>query len=217
MRIHTYVIATDAGSAPNYDAPFVTLAVCKPRIRMKASIGELVLAFAGRSVNPHEPHAVVWAGVVSEKMAFGEYWNDRRFATKKPNQCALPDNFYRPTSDGGLLWVDNPVHGPDAAQHDTNGKFVLVFKPSWHFGANGPLLPERFGLRMTHGRRGERIADAAVSEWQRLIEWLNDQSVDGVLPGKSDPCRRHVSRPQELLPHGNAGRRSAVAKCRNGN
>jgi hypothetical protein len=34
---------------------------------MKASIGELVLAFAGKAVNPHEPHTVVWAGVVSEK------------------------------------------------------------------------------------------------------------------------------------------------------
>jgi hypothetical protein len=48
MRVHTYVIATDAGSAPNYDPPFVTLAVCKPRIRRKADIGELVLAFAVR-------------------------------------------------------------------------------------------------------------------------------------------------------------------------
>ncbi|MBK7522567.1 MAG: hypothetical protein IPI75_21070 [Gammaproteobacteria bacterium] len=39
MRVHTYVIAVDAGSAPNYDPPFVTLAVCKPRIRRKAEIG----------------------------------------------------------------------------------------------------------------------------------------------------------------------------------
>ena len=53
MRVHTYVIATDAGSAPNYDAPFVTLAVCKPRIRMKAKCGDLVLAFAGKTLNNH--------------------------------------------------------------------------------------------------------------------------------------------------------------------
>jgi Nucleotide modification associated domain 2 len=67
VRVHTYVIATDAGSAPNYDRPFATLAVCKPRIRRKAEIGELVLAFAGKDVNPTEPHSVVWAGVVSRR------------------------------------------------------------------------------------------------------------------------------------------------------
>ncbi len=27
MRVHTYVIAADAGSAPNYDPPAVTLSV----------------------------------------------------------------------------------------------------------------------------------------------------------------------------------------------
>jgi len=216
MRVHTYVIATDVGSAPNYDAPFVTLAVCKPRIRRKANIGELVLAFAGKAVNPHEPHSVVWAGVVSEKLEFSEYWNDKRFATKKPTRCAYPDNFYRPTSGGGLLWVDNPVHGPDAARHDTNGQFVLVFEPSWHFGASGPLLPERFGLRMTHGRRGERIADATASEWQGLIDWLNGQSADVVDQSKSAPCRSRLSKPQESMPREKAGRCSAVAKDHKG-
>ncbi|WP_422613519.1 hypothetical protein [Pseudomonas knackmussii] len=66
MRVHTYVIATDAGSAPNYDPPAVTLAVCKPRIRKKAKVGDLVLAFAGSTVNPLSGHSVVWAGIVSE-------------------------------------------------------------------------------------------------------------------------------------------------------
>src|SRR6266481_3668348 len=100
MRVHTYVIATDAGSAPNYGPPFVTLAVCKPRIRRKAAIGDLVLAFAGRQVNPSEPHSVVWAGIVAEKMSFADYWSDRRFAGKKPGRSRLSDNFYRPV-DGG--------------------------------------------------------------------------------------------------------------------
>ncbi len=167
MRVHTYVIAVDAGSAPNYDRPYVTLAVCKPRIRRKAEIGELVLAFAGKEVNPVEPHTVVWAGVISEKMTFAEYWNDRRFAGKKPNKSQHPDNFYRPV-DGGLLWVQNGVHDADATTHDTSGKFVLVFSPSWCFGGQGPLMPIEFDLRMVGGRRGERVAELAESEWKRL-------------------------------------------------
>ena len=192
MRVHTYVIAVDSGAAPNYDKPFTTLAVCKPRIRKKAQPGELVLAFAGAKLNAHEPHTVVWAGIVKEKLSFADYWNDQRFAGKKPacwntdnsckqqndchrtGQCAHPDNFYRPV-DGGLLWVVNPVHGPEDAQHDTNGQYVLALDPSWHFGANGPPLPASFDLRMTHGRRGERIADLTDAEWRRLKAWLDDQ------------------------------------------
>ena len=176
MRVHTYVIATDAGSAPNYDSPCTTLAVCKPRIRKKANVGELVLAFAGAKVNPHEPHTVVWAGVVKEKLTFAEYWNDPRFAAKKPDRSPTPDNFYRPTKDGGLLWIENSVHGPEATQHDTHGLYVLAFKSSWRFGANGAPLPATFGLRMTHGRRGERMVDLSDTEWRRLEAWLNQQT-----------------------------------------
>jgi hypothetical protein len=189
VRVHTYVIAIDAGSAPNYDPPIVTLAVCKPRIRSKAQIGELVLAFAGKTVNPNEPHTVVWAGVVSEKMGFAEYWNDRRFATKKPDKSDHPDNFYRPVGDG-LLWVENNVHGPDATNHDTGGQFVLGFSPSWRFGAHGPLMPSEFGLRMVGGRRGQRVAELAESEWNRLRAWLDQNSAEETpRPKVSRRCR----------------------------
>ena len=185
MRVHTYVIATDAGSAPNYDGPFVTLAVCKPRIRRKAEIGELVLAFAGKQVNPTEPHSVVWGGIVAEKMSFAGYWGDRRFAGKKPDRSKHPDNFYRPV-DSGLLWVKNDVHGPEATNHDTGGQFVLGFSPSWQFGAYGPLMPTEFGLRMVNGRRGERVSELSEPEWKRLKTWLDGH------------CREADSSPQSV-------------------
>lgn len=175
MRVHTYVITTDAGSAPNYDPPCVTLAVCKPRIRRKAQVGDLVLAFAGSTVNPHEPHAVVWAGIVSEILPIADYWNDRRFTVKKPGRTKVPDNFYKPLPGGGFVWQPNPIHGPEALGHDTGGQSVLIFKPAWRFGAMGPILPEHFGLRMTGGRRGERLVDLTERDWQRLSAWLNAQ------------------------------------------
>ncbi|HBN9749350.1 hypothetical protein [Pseudomonas aeruginosa] len=175
MRVHTYVIATDAGSAPNYDPPAVTLAVCKPRIRKKAKVGDLVLAFAGSKVNPISGHSVVWAGIVSEVLTFTEYWNDRRFASKKPERTVIPDNFYKPIGNGLLAWQPNPVHGPEAHDRDTGGLNVLVFDHAWRFGAFGPVLPEDFCLRMSVGRRGERVADLTDSMWQRLENWLNAQ------------------------------------------
>ena len=178
MRVHTYVIATDAGSAPNYDPPFVTLAVCKPRIRRKAAVGDLVLAFAGKDVNPFEPHTVVWAGIVVEKLTFAKYWTDERFVAKKPGRNARPDNFYRPVGDN-LAWVPNTTHGPEATEHDINGLYVLAFDPAWRFGAHGPLMPEEFGLRMNGGRRGERLVELSDGTWDRFEAWLDDQPKDG--------------------------------------
>lgn len=175
MRIHTYVIAIDAGSAPNYDPPFVTLTVCKPKIRRKATVGDCVLAFAGVSVNRSDPHSVVWAGVVSEIIPLADYWNDSRFAGKKPVRTSRPDNFYRPTRNG-LVQVPNPVHGEDSMPRDISGINALVFGPSWRFGAYGPRLPAEFGLRIFGGRRGERISELSPDEWKALRSWLDAQT-----------------------------------------
>ncbi|MBV7480349.1 hypothetical protein [Pseudomonas sp. PDM31] len=194
MRVHTYVIATDAGSAPNYDPPAVTLAVCKPRIRKKAKVGDLVFAFAGSEVNPISRHSVVWAGIVSEVLTFPEYWNDRRFASKKPDRTDVPDNFYKPTGNGNFAWQPNPVHGPEAQVRDTSGLNVLVFDHAWRFGAFGPLLPEDFGLRMINSRRGERVAELIDSVWQRLETWLNAQpQVSVEAASNSKPSRSYTT------------------------
>jgi hypothetical protein len=32
MKVWRYVLATDNGTAPNYDPPYLTLALCKPEI-----------------------------------------------------------------------------------------------------------------------------------------------------------------------------------------
>lgn len=184
MRVHTYVIATDAGSAPNYDPPFVTLAVCTPRIRKKAEIGDLVIAFAGKQISPLQPHRVVWAGIVAEKMSFADYWNDLRFAGKKPDRSDHPDNFYRPVN-GGLLWVENTVHGVEETDHDTGGQFVLGFYPAWRFGGFGPLMPQWFDLRMVSGRRVERLVELSEFEWQRLRIWLDGHSRIASSPARS--------------------------------
>ena len=174
MRIYTYVIATDRGSAPNYDPPCTTLAICKPRIRHGAESGDLVLAFTGSNLSP-EPHSVCWAGIVTEKMSFSEYWTDKRFATKKPGASATPDNIYKPTPHG-LQQVPNSSHGPDHVPTDLGGQFVLIFARTWIFGASGPILPERFGLRMTGGRRNHRTRYIPDAQAKALIQWLNEHS-----------------------------------------
>jgi Nucleotide modification associated domain 2 len=178
MDLYCYVIATDAGSAPNYDPPFTTLAICKPKIRTSAQPGDAVLAFTGAEES-REPHSVRWAGVIKEKISLADYWNDRRFAKKKPGKCERPDNIYQPQPGGiGFLQVPNRVHEPDAMTKDVGGHFVLIFDPVWRFAGGSPVMPADFGFRMfPNARRGHRVHTLDSVPWRRLRDWLDDQKL----------------------------------------
>lgn len=173
MRVYSYVIVVDQGSAPNYDAPFVTLAVCKPRIRRSARVGDLVLAFTGKALGP-EPHAVRWAGVVSEKLTFAEYWRDERFQRKKPGQSARPDNIYQP-GPGGLVQVPNSTHDESNVERDLKSEDVLVFDRAWRFDGVIALVPRELDIRMD-SRRGHRVFDLSPAQAKKLLSWLDREA-----------------------------------------
>jgi hypothetical protein len=171
MKAYVYVIATDRGSAPNYEHPCTTLAICKPDIRRCAPIGSLVLAFTGSTLG-REPHAVCWAGVIEDKLTFAQYWDESRFDGKKPHRSATPDNIYEP-HEMDLRQVPNTTHDGGNVATDLSGKYVLLFNDSWHFGATGPILPAEFGLRIVGGRRRHRVHDLSATRWMALRAWLN--------------------------------------------
>ena len=177
MRVFSYVMVVDDGGAPNFEVPFTTLACCKPRIRLNARPGDLVVGFTGQPLSL-EPHAVRWAGIVREQLSFAEYWNDSRFQNKKPGIADMPDNFYRPFGSE-LVQVENPKHAPGESERDLSGRFVLVFDPRWYFGPSDPVLPAKFGLRIVGGRRGHRLAEISSQCWSELRLWL-DQHVPTV-------------------------------------
>jgi hypothetical protein len=131
---------------------------------------------------------VRWAGVVSEKLTFADYWRDPRFAVKKPRNTPRSDNIYRPIGDV-LRQVRNKVHAEGNAATDLGGEFVLVFKEVWRFGSAAPVLPEEFGLRMTGGRRGHRVTQIDDTNWKALRQWLRAQRVRRESDdGASDGC-----------------------------
>jgi hypothetical protein len=213
MDLYCYVIATDAGSAPNYDPPFTTLAICKPMIRTSAQLGDAVLAFTGADES-REPHAVRWAGVVKEKLSFADYWNDRRFSKKKPGQCQRPDNIYQAQPGGhGFLQVPNRVHDLDAMTKDIGGQFVLIFDPVWRFAGGSPVMPADFGFRMfPNARRGHRIHTLDSVAWRRLRDWLDDQNrkcvaVAHVQSNKRCEPERSKPRSLQLRPNTNSRKR----------
>lgn len=190
MRVQSYVITTDRGSAPNYAEPATTLAICKPRIRKRAEIGDLIIGFNGRTLS-REPNSVRWAGVVSEVIPFSEYWKDSRFATKKPSQSETPDNIYCDDGDG-LFQVHNSSHDATDVDRDLRGINALIFSDVWHLGSSHEALDNRFYRLFVGGRRRhEPLNTISQSEWNALRDWLSSRAVfDGTEPKPREPrCR----------------------------
>lgn len=213
MRVWSYVITTDSGAAPNYDQPAVTLAVCKPRIRRSAQIGDLVMAFNGATL-ARNPHSVRWAGIVSEVISLDEYWRDRRFDGKRPGRSAAPDNIYRLE---GETWIQvpNSTHDSRNVQTDLSGANALVFGEVWHFADKAPELPPAFDLRVTANRRIEPLRHIAENERVELEGWLAAHN-QGLPAGPKDAlrsCGAAQVKDNAATPHFLAGKRVKRTSC----
>jgi hypothetical protein len=190
MRVWSYVITTDRGSAPSFEAPAATLTVCKPRIRRSAHVGDLVMAFNGRRLS-NNPHSLRWAGVVSEVIPLEDYWTDPRFRGKRPDRSAVPDNIYRLE---GSTWRQEPntTHDEGNVATDLSGRNALVFAEAWCFGDTQPELPEVFDLRVPmNQRRNEPLREISAEEWRALRNWLGAHHV-GLPVARAQPiapCR----------------------------
>jgi hypothetical protein len=173
LRLWRYVMVTDNGGAPNYDAPYPTLAICKPMIRKGAEVGDMIMGFAGSIMAPGNPNCVLWAGVISEKLTFESYWSDLRFRSKRPGVSRRPDNIYRP--DGRrLVQVPNDTHTSEHIETDVSGRFVLVLEPAWRIKAGWGTLPVQLSELWWPGasRRGHRQSIIGDDLKDDLFAWL---------------------------------------------
>lgn len=151
MSVFVYVVVTDSGFAPNPFFGYCTLATCKPRVRRSADVGDWVAGVG--SVQRGREGRLVYAMRVSETMCFDEYWNDPRFACKRPDaERPSGDNIYHrdPATD---VWIQEPgFHsnrdgGPYCAKlaRDTNPPRVLIGREFAYFGADAVEIPGWFG------------------------------------------------------------------------
>lgn len=188
-RIFRYVVRYDAGSAPNPSAGWCSLAICKPRIRRHAQVGDWIIGQRSQTAD-----RIVYVMQVERKLGFAEYWNDPDFRSRRPNHCRRPDNIYRPTKDGGLEWVSNPVHEATAEPKDTGGLFVLVSRRFWYFGDSSPPLAPELSHLLHRGQGHSLHVRRKADDLDRLQQWLGHWSI-GVhgrpidLPVESGPPR----------------------------
>jgi hypothetical protein len=189
MTLFSYILAFDAGSAPNPFFRYCTLSICKPRIRRVAQPGDWIIATG--PARHHTHRKLVYAMRISEVLPLEKYFRDPRFKRKKPDpgsknwRLAVGDNLYRKNRDGS--WFQRSgTHQLDNAQRDLSGKNALISTHFFYFGANAIKLPPSFQklAATTQGHRS-RFPDQLV---HRFTRWLYSRHAPGIHGLPTDHC-----------------------------
>lgn len=192
MRLYSYVVRHDIGFAPNPFHGWCTLATCKQDIRAKAQPGDWIVGTGSAPAGLGD--RLVYAMRVEEVLTYDEYWNDPRFARKRPNlrgsfKQQYGDNIYHHGSDGS--WVqedsrhsrDDGSPNPGHVQRDTKADAVLVSADFVYYGDDGPVIPDRFrngyDVDLVHGRPFHRV-NFPEEMRDDVIAWVTDDLERGL-------------------------------------
>lgn len=175
--LFSYLVRYDTGAAPNPFGGICTLAICKPKIRQAAIVGDWVIG-TGSSVSPigDISSKVVYAMRVTQKMTMEEY--DRFTLSKLPLKIPLQDtndllrrygdsiyDFSSPTPS-----LRPSVHNEGERKKDLEGCFVLLSDYFFYFGDKPVSLPET--LQRIIIRRGYK-SKANAPCVDDVIRWLH--------------------------------------------
>lgn len=191
MNYFSYKLEHDFGLAPNPFHGYCTLAVCKSSIRSnkKLEIGDWIIGTGSKTLG--NLHELIFAMRLEEKLTFNEYWEDNRFAKKKPviNGSLVQmygDNFYHQDLITKEWIQENSAHSSEDGSpnkhhlnRDTGGIYVLISKNFHYFGGNSPLIPNDYLQVCSEGRNMKSVSipkDVA----KRFINWLKNKYSIGI-------------------------------------
>ena len=201
-RIWRYVLAYDGGHAPCVDDGVLTLCICKPRIRLRADVGDWVIGYMPKRQGIGR---VAWAGRVSDAPTMGDY--AARFMGRR-------DVIYRrvgwfPDGREKLLHYGGTIHKSAADQaRDLHGQRALIFDPFWYWGGAAPVAPQHIS-DLAHYYVGESSKGSSPLATRRLQRWLTGWSagIHGEPKDGEILCAGSRSRA------GGAGARCPTTKC----
>ncbi|OKI64332.1 hypothetical protein A6A27_25425 [Micromonospora sp. CB01531] len=125
---------------------------------------------------------------VEEIFAFDDYWNDSRFARKRPSfrgslKMAYGDNIYHRDSNGIWQQADSRhsfadgTPNPGHIERDTKADRVLASRDFVYYGGSGPIIPQRFridyGIDLIHGAPSYRVNFPNIMR-DDVINWIRD-------------------------------------------
>lgn len=181
MKLYSYIVSKDLGLAPNPFWGYCTVALCTPNhMGIKAEFGDWIVGFSPAS----QGNQVVYAMQVSEILSFDEYYNDRRFAKKKPDlkgswKEICGDNLYYKDPQGNWTQHRTFFHRePEVIEKDLRHPFVFVAEKYYYFGDKAVSAPVDY-QNLVWKRQGCKCQhDPLIVE--SFLNWLKTNFVLGV-------------------------------------
>lgn len=206
MRVHTYVVQHDKGFAPNPFWGVCTLACCKPKIRKRAEVGDVIIGFGSASKEVDLKNRVIYWMRVEKIISFDDYWNDPQYAAKRPEDKSslmvwYGDNIYHRDEDSGE-WIQAYSFHKDGArlgrgnlERDTGTTDrVLISKDYAYWGGHAPFFPDALLDLVPLGRAGRN--NYADSQKEKILDWIKSIPERGFQHEPADWCRDHASKPE---------------------
>lgn len=206
MKIYSYVVRFDTGFAPNPFWGYCTLATCKPAIRRKATKGDWIVGTG--SVENVGNDKLVYAMNVTEVTPLEDYWNDKRFAEKKPGKGikeSVGDNIYYRDGTGVTRQYFPSKHSYRDRENtatkfrDLNGKNVLISKSGrfCYFGREAPEIPHKLSciIKKGPGHKCNFSLDV-IDEFLRWIQEMKPglRGYPFDYPGQLKSCAKRESK-----------------------
>ena len=163
----------DTRFAPNPLFGVLTLATCKPFMRLKRKTGEWIAGWSSGSLQgcctAVGEEKLLYLARITNKLTFAEYWN--QYPQKRPQDTPdnnikekFGDNIYRPdiAASDGFSIIANQHHDGNDKERDLKGRYVLICEEFYYFGKRHPLdFPEQVRPNIPKGQiaYGRRTTD----------------------------------------------------------
>ncbi|MGH1421506.1 MAG: hypothetical protein ACRBEQ_06780 [Hyphomonas sp.] len=175
--LFSYTIPIDDGAAPNPFYGYCTLAICKPRIRSSAQVGDWVAGLGSTNApSGNLAGRLVYAMRVEEVLTLKSYDEKARAGSIQ----RIPDvkSSFLPDRLGDCIYdfsTGEPkqrpsVHGPGNQSTDVAGRNVLMSRDFYYFGKNAVELPQNLHP-IIHQQQGHR-SQSNNQFVERFIDWI---------------------------------------------
>jgi hypothetical protein len=173
-RLHLYKLTHDGGAAPCVDGDLLTLAICKPRIRATAQVGDLIFGFAANSLS--SDNRLIYIARVTAAENHGDYYEKATY--RQRFDCIYDrgaDRRFRLRPDARFHEDGSQLQRDLGAFPEYESSRVLVSKDFRYFGSSGNPPAAQPGLypavrallrRLGQGHRVNHPAALQRELWQ---------------------------------------------------
>lgn len=184
-KLYSYKMKHDTRFAPNPLFGVLTLATCKPKMRINTKVGNWIAGWTSKHI-AHTPTKVgkerlIYLAKVTQKLTIAEYWE--KYPQKRPlytEDKNIPeyygDNIYQPTGNGTFIQIKNAHHGENKMAKDLSGENVLICEEFYYFSCLSPLeIPAELRPNIPKVQTSYGVITEDASEFINYVKQHSDQ------------------------------------------